>query len=372
MPDKDHVLTPGVPRLFGQRLGKIEPVSLPIESYYPDHRPFVADRSACARRKRTSSERKRICARNKKSMRQSRRSLANASLAAGYEKLRAISDQLALAKKTLAAAKEYLPALEARIAADKAKFADPPDPAYETLALAARKAERKAGILKADENVLRAQLDFNEALQQRCREREEDRRSPETTGRGSEGADPGARRLQHNWQSLSRARVPGAVPLWRAGSRLPTNPLTARVAINHMWLRHFGKPLVPTVFDFGMNGKPPSNPQLLDWLATEFVKSGWSMKAIHRLMVTSSAYRRRSTAGEANHPNVAIDPENRVSLANESAADGSGGRPGQRPVSWRANSIRPWEGPRSTRPRGSNRSAAASISGTHPTRRWSF
>lgn len=52
------------------------------------------------------------------------------------------------------------------------------------------------------------------------------------------------------------------------------------------------------------------NPQLLDWLATEFVNSGWSMKAIHRLMVTSGTYRRRSTSGEANHPNVAVDPEN--------------------------------------------------------------
>ena len=124
--------------------------------------------------------------------------LANASLTAGYEKLRAISDQLSLAKKTLAAAKEYLPALEARIAADKAKFADPPDPAYETLALAARKAERKAGILKADENVLRAQLEFNEALAKDATERKEDRGSPETIGGGSKGVDTGAGRLQHN------------------------------------------------------------------------------------------------------------------------------------------------------------------------------
>ena len=64
------------------------------------------------------------------------------------------------------------------------------------------------------------------------------------------------------------------------------------------------------MFDFGLNGKPPSNPQLLDWLATEFMKSGWSMKTMHRLMVTSGTYRRVSTAGDANHPNAAIDPEN--------------------------------------------------------------
>src|SRR2546428_303049 len=58
------------------------------------------------------------------------------------------------------------------------------------------------------------------------------------------------------------------------------NPLTARVAMNHLWLRHFGKPLVPTVFDFGRNGQPPSHPALLDWLAAEFMKQNWSTKAM--------------------------------------------------------------------------------------------
>ncbi|MBL8223469.1 MAG: DUF1553 domain-containing protein, partial [Bryobacterales bacterium] len=76
----------------------------------------------------------------------------------------------------------------------------------------------------------------------------------------------------------------------------PDNPLTARVAVNHIWMRHFGEPIVPSVFDFGRNGKPPSHPELLDWLATEFMRSGWSMKAIHRLIVTSNTYRMRSTA----------------------------------------------------------------------------
>ncbi|MDZ4820776.1 MAG: DUF1549 domain-containing protein, partial [Planctomycetota bacterium] len=73
------------------------------------------------------------------------------------------------------------------------------------------------------------------------------------------------------------------------------NPLTARVAINHIWARHFGRPLVTTVFDFGMNGNPPSHPELLDWLAVEFMDGGWKMKPIHRLIVTSRAYRMLST-----------------------------------------------------------------------------
>ena len=307
-PDKDHVLAPGVPRLFGQGLGKIEPVSLPIESYYPDHRPFVA--TDLVAKAKADIERAETDLRKKQEEYAAvEKELANASLAVGYEKLRAISDQLSLAKKALAAAKEYLPALEARIAADNAKFANPPDPGYEALALTARQAERKAGILKADENVLRAQLEFNEAL---SKDATDEKKIGEAQKRLAEAqkaltqAPEGYNTIGKVYENKSTGRRT-ALARWIAA---PTNPLTARVAINHMWLRHFGTPLVPTVFDFGLNGKPPSNPQLLDWLATEFVSSGWNMKAMHRLMVTSGTYRRRSSAGEANHPNVAIDPEN--------------------------------------------------------------
>lgn len=71
----------------------------------------------------------------------------------------------------------------------------------------------------------------------------------------------------------------------------PDQPLTARVQVNRMWAHHFGRGLVPTVANFGRSGARPTHPELLDWLATEFVRAGWSMKALHRLMVTSTAYR---------------------------------------------------------------------------------
>jgi hypothetical protein len=87
------------------------------------------------------------------------------------------------------------------------------------------------------------------------------------------------------------------------------NPLTARVAVNHIWMRHFGKPLVPTVANFGLGGKPPSHPALLDFLAVRFMDDGWSMKKLHRLIVTSQAYRLGSQA--RNEKNLQIDPENR-------------------------------------------------------------
>ena len=82
------------------------------------------------------------------------------------------------------------------------------------------------------------------------------------------------------------------------------NPLTARVAVNDIWLRHFGKALVPSVANFGMNGKPPSHPELLDWLACEFMEKNWSMKALHRLMVTSNTYRMQSSASDPKDHDV--------------------------------------------------------------------
>jgi mono/diheme cytochrome c family protein len=94
------------------------------------------------------------------------------------------------------------------------------------------------------------------------------------------------------------------------------NPLTARVAVNHLWLRHFGKPLVANVFEFGRKGSPPSHPELLDWLACELANpdpqagGAWSLKHLHKLMVTSTAYRLSSSAGGAD-ATVQLDPENR-------------------------------------------------------------
>src|SRR5205085_3791793 len=86
------------------------------------------------------------------------------------------------------------------------------------------------------------------------------------------------------------------------------NPLAARVAVNHIWLRHFGQAIVPSVFDFGRNGRPPSHPALLDWLAAEFMERNWSMKEMHRLLATSSTYRMSSTPDDGN---LALDRDNK-------------------------------------------------------------
>ncbi|MGI8603408.1 MAG: DUF1549 and DUF1553 domain-containing protein [Verrucomicrobiales bacterium] len=89
------------------------------------------------------------------------------------------------------------------------------------------------------------------------------------------------------------------------------NPLTARVAVNHVWMRHFGEPLVPSVFDFGLRSPQPPNHALLDWLAVEFIEHGWSLRHLHRLVVTSQAYQRSSSLAGADPTNLAADPDNR-------------------------------------------------------------
>jgi hypothetical protein len=114
--------------------------------------------------------------------------------------------------------------------------------------------------------------------------------------------------------------VPAVLPPWPAGQ--PTNrlgfarwllqsdhPLTARVTVNRFWQQYFGTGLVKTTEDFGVQGDNPSHPELLDWLATEFIRTGWDIKKMHRLMVTSAAYRQSS---KVTPQMLARDPENRL------------------------------------------------------------
>jgi mono/diheme cytochrome c family protein len=89
----------------------------------------------------------------------------------------------------------------------------------------------------------------------------------------------------------------------------PNNPLTARVMVNRIWQGHFGRGIVPTPSDFGNNGMPPSHPELLDWLAAEFIRSGWSVKHLHRLIVLSRTYGQSS----GTHPDgIAKDVDVRL------------------------------------------------------------
>jgi hypothetical protein len=89
----------------------------------------------------------------------------------------------------------------------------------------------------------------------------------------------------------------------------PNNPLTARVLVNRIWQHHFGNGLVATENDFGVRGQRPTHPELLDYLAAEFVASGWSIKALHRTIMLSRAYQLASASDAANER---LDPDNRM------------------------------------------------------------
>ena len=102
----------------------------------------------------------------------------------------------------------------------------------------------------------------------------------------------------------------------------PDHPLTARVIVNRIWQQYFGRGIVATPDNFGLAGAQPTHPELLDWLATEFVRSGWSLKRLHRLILTSTAYRQSShpaipessteNRGEQSPSPETVDPENQL------------------------------------------------------------
>ena len=131
-----------------------------------------------------------------------------------------------------------------------------------------------------------------------------------------------------NYEAKTEVKAYGAVPaLFRRGgaepgpnnriNRLdlarwlvsPGNPLAARVTVNRAWQALFGTGFVKTAEDFGVQGEPPSHPELIDWLAAEFVASGWDMKRLHRLIVTSATYRQSSRVGAELRER---DPDNRL------------------------------------------------------------
>ena len=128
-------------------------------------------------------------------------------------------------------------------------------------------------------------------------------------GRGNRGPRVARQFLEH----LSKNRKPfvkgsGRLELAKAIANLD-NPLTARVLVNRVWAQHFGQGLVGTLSDFGLRALPPSHPQLLDYLACRFVKEGWSIKKLHRWIMSSSTYQ-QSSNGRVEY--LEIDPANRL------------------------------------------------------------
>lgn len=235
---------------------------------------------------------------------------------------------VALAEKVLSSAQAELAAIKARAAADRVKFlGETPELAEDVIAKAVL-SERMLAFTKADESVCRAELavlqaipDKKEAAEKQLVAAKENRNAAEKALEKSDGPHtplPGSVKIREsNVESAESQNRP--FPTESTGRRSALaqwlthrdHPLTARVAVNHIWSRHMGKPLVATVFDFGRKGALPTHPELLDWLALEFQEHGCSQKYLHRLIVTSAAYRRTSTEAGADAATLAADPENR-------------------------------------------------------------
>ena len=328
-PVKDKPLTAAIPMLFREIPFAVEPISLPTQASYPGLQKFVRSESLAAAETDLKKAREALLA---------ARAIFSKELTAALslpESLKidapmppqvpaALTDadlQEALAAKVLAVAEANLNFARARLAADDANYCMPPAANAKELSLAAGQAERLAAIESAERSLIQAEINLLTALRAK---KEADAKTVTavttaetavaTAVKAIETARVAAIQPNENY-----ARLTPQYPTTSTGRRLglakwiasDSNPLTARVAVNHMWLRHFGAPLVPSVFDFGMNGKPATNQPLLDWLAVELIESGWKMKHIHRLIVTSRTYRLQSTAGAGYATNQTIDPENK-------------------------------------------------------------
>ena len=192
------------------------------------------------------------------------------------------------------------------------------DPVFSTAGLPPEEA-REAGGLLEEKRVLEAEL---QTLEQGQRVFAGKFRSPDTIHVLNRGdpEQPGEPVHPAVPAVLGRLELPGDAPEqdrrmalaeWIAS---PTNPLTARVMVNRVWQGHFGTGLVETPSDFGRSGMMPSHPELLDWLAAEFIRGGWSLKKLHRLIVLSQTYRqqgfgiRRRDAEQA----AQLDADNRL------------------------------------------------------------
>ena len=212
-------------------------------------------------------------------------------------------------RQEVASEQAALSSLEARLAADLAKYADPPAENAAELARAAAAAERQhlheQAHLAVQESRLNLLVELHkhpdaeaaaealEPLQTKLTEAEQ-KLEEAVAALDQDDANYSPFSTQYPQASTGRRL---ALARWIAS---PENPLTARVAVNHIWLRHFGTPLVENVFDFGLRSPSPLHQDLLDWLSVELMENNWSMRHLHRLIVTSRAYRLASSAAKAD------------------------------------------------------------------------
>lgn len=336
-------ITAGLPAVLSPEL-KIEPVTLPGAAWYPGLNPFVrqedlAPRLTALQAAETAWKQAQEAASKSSDelrTRESELQLIGIELAAVQqadptgvpliqERLRDAQlhvDELSIPRRVAEVqyrnAQAQVIAFQARIAADDAKYRGQGGP-IDQLTAAAGAAERQAATVAAELAVVQAEskqlalrtqpvtdmtaaaLKAGETLLLAAREAFTKAQAAQAV----ENATYTPLSPQYPNTSTGRRK---ALAEWMGGR---DNPLTARVAVNHIWGRHFGQPLVETVYDLGRNGKGPSHPRLLDWLAVEFMEAGWSQRHLHRLIVLSEIYQQSSAVSGTSDPKIQRDPDNR-------------------------------------------------------------
>ncbi len=262
-PDKSKTFVPAIPAFLG-KLPSAQPVSIPLEARYPDIRSFVHD---------------------------DLRTVARSEI------------EKAATPTAKRAAEARLAALDARIAADLATHSKATD--AETLSKTALIKERHAYVLSAEADLERAQQKLAEALKATKPDGTVDEKKITAAKSELDKAVAALAKKPEKYSPIGEIYPDQSTGRRTALANWITsadNPLTARVAVNHIWARHFGRGLVESVHDFGQYGKPPTHPALLDYLATELAGNGWRMKPVHKLLVMSAAYQRASAGTETKDP----------------------------------------------------------------------
>ncbi len=325
-PVTDKPLAPALPRLLTWAALDIQTIDLPPEAYAPGLRPYVLDNHRHAAQRQIEQARNAYV----QGLRKMTEAVEGGKELQSLGPLRASVRQL---EKSLAAAEAQPNALRARDAAERARTGKTTDATE--LARAAARSEKELAVLQAEATLARAEMDLAAVAPSKRAENEKKhkaaldnlalaRKALENPGEAFTPLRGAIKTLESNLETADSRNRPfpttstgrrTALANWLTDKR---NPLTARVAVNHVWARHFGKPLVATAFDFGRKGAAPTHPELLDFLAVEFMQSGWSMKHLHRLMATSNAYRLSTSTAGADPATLAADPDNRFLWRRES------------------------------------------------------
>jgi hypothetical protein len=278
---------PGVPAFLGGGKFEVKPVALPPTAWYPGLKPFVRAEER-AKRVQSVKSAEAALARAKAAARPTPTAVgALGGVTSGVHVIRINAVRVAEARLT--SARSDLASLDARIAADDVIHLGKPGDAKAVKAAAAvaewqyRYDSAVAALMQAD-----------------------------AVGKPT---GPTRKALNTAWKEAARpildySPLTPTYPKTSTGRRTALanwiadrdNPLTARVAVNHILGWHFGRPLVETTNNLGRSGAKPSHPELLDWLAVEFMEKGWRQKPLHRLIVTSRAYRMSSRSPSSNDP----------------------------------------------------------------------